>query len=53
MFDSLWVCHFCRACLRHGANRDAVLRQSVHPSVDISDHPRVDPTVQVHNSEAL
>ena len=29
------------------------VRTSVRPSVNICDHPSVDPTVQIHNSETL
>ena len=33
--------------------RDPVLRPYVPPYVNICDHPSVDPTVQVHNSETM
>ena len=47
---------FCRACLRHGALKRSdflPVRPFVRPSVNICDHPSVDPTVQVHNFETL
>ena len=33
--------------------RDPVFRLFVHPYVNICDHPSVDPSVQVRNSETL